>query len=350
MYDLMCGLSARGIDCDMMCATLGGRKDVIRINEHGRVLTFHAMKKVAGTMIAPSIISELRKVCNNYDIIHVHHPDPMVGLALRLSGFKGKVVLHWHSDIVKQKVGLALYWPIQKWLLKRADVVVGTTPVYLKESPHLRDVQDKTKCLPIGIEPIVDVAEDKVLELKKRYEGKKIVFSLGRLVPYKGYEYLVEAGQYVDDNCVILIGGTGPLRDELEGKIKQLGLEGKVELLGRVSDEDLPVYYHACDVYCMSSVQKTEAFGIVQIEAMSCGKPLIATKIPESGVSWVNAHGVSGLNVTPMEPKELADAIHSILNDEETYQRLSDGSKARFWETFHIDKMIDGCKKIYDSL
>lgn len=350
MYDLTCGLSAKGIDCDMMCAALDHSKEEIRINEHGRVLTFPSIMKVAGTMIAPSIISRLRRVCNDYDIIHVHHPDPMVGVALWLSGYKGKIVLHWHSDIVKQRFALRLYTPIQRWLLKRADVIVGTTPIYLKESPYLKAVQDKTRCLPIGIEPIVDVSSEKIAELRKRYEGKKIVFSLGRLVPYKGYDYLIEAGQYINEDCVILIGGTGPMREELEERIKRLGLVGKVELLGRIPDEELPVYYHACDIYCMSSVQKTEAFGIVQIEAMSCGKPLIATNIPESGVSWVNKHGVSGLNVAPMEPKELADAIQAILNNDETYQRLAEGSKERFWETFYIGKMIDGCINIYNSL
>lgn len=350
MYDLMCGLSAQGIDCDMMCAALDRHKNEVRINEHGRVLTFPTIWKVAGTMIAPSIISELRKICNDYDIIHVHHPDPMVGLALRISGFKGMVVLHWHSDIVKQKVALALYKPIQNWLLRRADVVVGTTPIYLKDSPHLKSVQHKTKCLPIGIKPIDDVTEDVITEIRNRYKGKRIVFSLGRLVPYKGFDYLIEAGQYIGDDCVILIGGTGPLRKELEERIKKLGLAGKVELLGHVSDKELPVYYHACDIYCMSSIQKTEAFGIVQIEAMSCGKPLIATNIPESGVSWVNKHGVSGVNVAPMEPKALAGAIHHILNDKETYKRLAQGSRERFKETFHIDNMIEGCKKIYESL
>lgn len=350
MYDLMCGLSNRGIDCDMMCAALDGSQEVVKVNERGRVLTFPTIRKVAGTMIAPSIISELRKICSDYDIIHVHHPDPMVGLALWLSGFKGKVVLHWHSDIVKQKLALAIYRPIQNWLLRRANVIVGTTPVYLKESPYLQNVQHKIKCLPIGIEPIVDVPEDKVSELRKKYEGKKIVFSLGRLVPYKGYDYLIEAAQYTSDDCVILIGGAGPMYNELKEKIKELGLTGKVELLGRVSNEDLPVYYHACDIYCMSSIQKTEAFGIVQIEAMSCGKPLIATNIPESGVSWVNKHGVSGLNVTPMKPREIADAIHSILSNKDTYQRLAYGSSERFKETFHIDKMIEGCQKIYECL
>lgn len=347
MYDLMGGLSARGIDCDMMCAACEGHKGDVKINEHGRVLTFKSWKKLAGTMIAPSMIRGLRKVCNEYDIIHVHHPDPMAGLALWLSGYKGKVVLHWHSDIVKQELALKFYMPLQNWLIKRADKIVGTTPVYLKESPHLKHAQDKTICVPIGIEPVVEVSDEEVQKLRAKYPGKKIVFSLGRLVPYKGYEYLIEAGRYVDDNTVILIGGTGPLREKLEKEIAEYGLQEKVKLLGRVSDEDLPIYYRACDIYCMSSVFKTEAFGIVQIEAMSCGKPLIATNIPESGVSWVNEHGTSGLNVTPMDAKALAGAITEILTNEEVYQKFSEGSKQRFKEVFTLEKMVNNALEIY---
>ena len=115
-------------------------------------------------------------------------------------------------------------------------------------------------------------AAERVAAIREKYPCKKIVFSLGRLVAYKGYEYLIEAARFLDDDYVLLIGGTGPLKAELDEKIKMLGLEGKVVLLGRVSDEDLPAYYGACELFCLSSVQKTEAFGIVQIEAMSCGK------------------------------------------------------------------------------
>lgn len=105
------------------------------MNSYARLLECHSWGKAAATMIAPSMITVLRKVCPSYDIVHVHHPDPMAALALALSGYKGKVVLHWHSDIQKQKYLLRLYRPLQDWLLRRADLIVGTSPVYLDESP-----------------------------------------------------------------------------------------------------------------------------------------------------------------------------------------------------------------------
>ena len=152
----------------------------------------------------------------------------------------------------------------------------------------------------------------------------------------------------VADFRVILIGGTGALEHELRREIEELGLQGKVSLLGRVSEEDLPAYYGACDVFCLSSVQKTEAFGIVQIEAMSCGKPVIATNIPHSGVSWVNAHGVSGLNVAPENAKALAEAIVNVTQDPLDYQRYSQGAKKRYNELFTKEHMIEKCLNIYN--
>lgn len=149
---------------------------------------------------------------------------------------------------------------------------------------------------------------------------------------------------------MILIGGTGELKDELENEIATLGVQDKVKLLGRISDEDLPAYYGACKVFCLSSIQKTEAFGIVQIEAMSCSKPLIATRIPQSGVSWVNAHGESGLNVAPENARELAEAIQTLTHDENTYRKYTENAGKRFQNLFTQKKMIDQCLKIYESL
>ena len=140
------------------------------------------------------------------------------------------------------------------------------------------------------------------------------------------------------------------MKAELDEKIKMLGLEGKVVLLGRVSDGDLPAYYGACELFCLSSVQKTEAFGIVQIEAMSCGKPIVATTIPQSGVAWVNAHGVSGLNVVPENAKELALAIQAILNDQVTYNGYSQRAAQRYHDIFTRDKMIESCVDIYERI
>lgn len=348
MYDLMVGLSERGVDCDMLCASEDNEWHEYTINSHARLMCSPSITKKAATMISPAMISRLRKICSDYDIIHVHHPDPMACLALMLSGYKGRVILHWHSDILKQKVLLRIYRPLQDWLIKRADRIVGTTPVYLAESPCLKDVQSKTVCLPIGIDPVV-YDDAKAEEIRRRYNGRKIIFSLGRLVHYKGFRFLVDAAKYLPDDYVVLIGGTGALRDELNAQIEQLGLKGKVELLGRVSDEDLPSYYGACRLFCLSSVQKTEAFAIVQIEAMSCGKPVVATRIPQSGVSWVNAHGISGLNADIEDPKGLADAILGVSADEKNYKVFASGAGNRYKEMFTKEAMIEKCMAIYEN-
>ena len=347
MYDLTMGISEMGIACDMLCAS--ETKQTIKLNEKGRVLCTPIMMKAAATTISPQMVTILRNLVAQYDVVHIHHPDPMACLALYLSGFKGKVVLHWHSDILKQRWLLKLYKPLQSWLVHRADVVVGTSPVYLAESPYLQRAQHKTKCVPIGIDPIV-ANEQAAEEIRQRYSGKKIVFSMGRLIGYKGYEYLVEAAKYLSDDFVVLIGGTGPLMDDLQNKIKQWNLPDKVKLLGFVRDEEVAAYYTACTLFCLPSIIKTEAFGIVQIEAMSCGKPVVTTKIPESGVSWVNQHGVSGLNVEPRDAQALAEAIEKVTEKAEDYKKYCEGAKRHFDEMFTKSKMIQTCLEIYKNL
>lgn len=342
------GLSEEGVECDMMCAGSDGRREteVIRLNPHGRILCHRTLIEAAKTMIAPSMVTRLRRIAKDYDIIHIHHPDPMAAMALRLSGYKGKVVLHWHSDILSQKALLRFYLPIQNWLIKRADTIVGTTPVYLAESPYLQGVQEKCRCIPIGIEPVIsDSAREQ--EIRNEYSGRRIIFSLGRLVEYKGYRYLIEAAKYLDDSFMILIGGGGPLRESLQREIDELGVGRRVKLLGKVPQEDLASYYGACELFCMSSVMKTEAFGIVQIEAMSAGRPVVATKIPESGVSWVNEDGVSGINVAPRDSKAIAKAILTITDNEATWKKFSAGAAKRFAENFTKEKMISRCLNIY---
>jgi glycosyltransferase involved in cell wall biosynthesis len=350
MYDLTLGLSERQVYCDMLCAAEEGMQPgIIRLNRYARLIGVRTWKKAAGTMIAPGMISTLRQIKDAYDIIHIHHPDPMACMALFLSGYRGKVVLHWHSDILKQKMILKFYAPLQRWLIRRADAVVGTTPVYVKESPFLRKVQDKTLSVPIGVEP---VAADKRLaeQIKARFPGRKIVFALGRLVGYKGFEYLVRAARFLEEDVMVVIGGNGPLRGSLTALADDLGVSGRVKLIGRVPDEELPAWYAACDLFCLSSVWKTEAFAIAQVEAMSYGKPVVATRIPGSGVSWVNAGGVSGLNVAPGDPESLACAVNAVLSDEELYARLAEGAARRFRAEFTRDRMIARCVEIYNRI
>ena len=358
MWNLTMGLSARGVDCDMLCASLspaetdpqdeGFRQSdgTLLFNGHGRVFVVKALAMKAATMISPAMISWLRSHRDGYDIIHVHHPDPMAALALRMSGFKGKVVLHWHSDIVSQKFLLRLYRPLQDWLVGRADVIVGTTPVYIGSSPYLKEVQQKCTYVPIGIKPIVpDPAGAKAV--RDRFPGKTILFSVGRLVPYKGYSVLIRSMKYLPGNYQLLIGGSGPLRGELEELISRENLSGRVSLEGYLSEKDLGAYYGAADIFVLSSIMKTEAFGIVQIEAMSCGKPVVATIIPGSGVSWVNKDGVSGRNVPAGDPEGMAAGIEDVMG---SYKTFSEGARSRFDEIFSEEKMINQISKIYEAL
>lgn len=350
MYDLMLGLSEAGTRCDMLCAsTEDYPAETISINPNAKLIIAPTQIKLAATMLAPAMITILRKIAKEYDIIHIHHPDPMAALALFLSGYKGKVVLHWHSDILKQKNLLKIYKPLQSWLIKRANLIVGTTPVYVQESPFLQHVQDKIDYIPIGVLPI-EADPQQVDIIRDRYQGKKLIFSLGRLVEYKGYEYLIKAAQQLDSTYHIVIGGKGPLMEPLSQLIVDLGIQDKVTLLGFVSDEQVSNYFQAADAFCLSSILKTEAFAIVQIEAMSCAKPIISAYIPGSGVTWVNQDQVSGLVVANSDSQALAEAIKLLFTDISLYDNLAKGSRQRFNQNFTRASMVDKCLQLYKNI
>ena len=346
-YTLAEGISERGIVCDMLCASAAPARDweTVELNKCGRVFVAPSRTKIAGTMIAPKMIGWLRSHRNDYDIVDIHHPDPMAALALWMSGFKGRVILHWHSDIVSQKTLLVFYKPLQNWLIRRAETIVGTTPVYVEQSPHLAHVRDKCTYIPIGIDALhPDPA--RVSGIRRRFSDRKLVLSIGRLVPYKGFSYLVDAMALLPDGYQLVLGGIGPLRESIEAQVREKGLQDRVALVGYIADEDIADWFGACDCFVLSSIMKTEAFGIVQIEAMSCGKPVVATRIPQSGVSWVNEDGVSGRNTTPGSPQEYADAIREVT---EEAARFGKQAEERFQRLFSREKMIDKTIRLYET-
>ena len=152
------------------------------------------------------------------------------------------------------------------------------------------------------------------------------------------------------EEYVLLIGGDGPLRAELEERIRELGLVDRVKLLGFIPSKLKPAYVGACDVFCLSSILKTEAYAIVLVEAMSLARPVIATKIPESGVSWVNADGESGLNVPIEDSEAMASAIRTICEDPILWEQYSRGARRRFYDVFTKDEMINNLIEIYANL
>ncbi len=349
MFSFMRGLSARRITCDMLCASDDDDVGTTTYSPYSKLIKSKTFTKRHSTMISFRMIYRLRLIAKNYDIIHIHHPDPMAALALFLSGYKGKIVLHWHSDILKQKILLNFYRPIQGWLIDRADLILGTTPIYVEESPFLQAVKPKLSYLPIGVRERV-ARDTTIAQIRNQYPGKKIIYSMGRLVEYKGFEYLIKSARYLPDEYVILIGGKGPKRGELQELVAKEGLEERVKILGFIPQEVESAYYGACDVFCLSSIMKTEAYAIVQVEAMSAGKPIVATNIEGSGVAWVNKHGVSGLNVPPKNSKAIAEAVQKICSDEETYQKFCDGAKDRFRRHFTMSQMFEDLLKFYKQV
>lgn len=351
MYDITEVLNQKGLKSDVLCSNKDYTYKEEFIN-HYNVIRTKTFGIKFSTSITPQMIFKLRKIIYEYDIIHVHLPDPMASFALLFASLKNKkIVLHWHSDIVKQKYLLKFYEPLQDWLMKRADAIIATTPKYIEESKYLQKYRNKCISIPIGIDKDrLKVNHELLNKLRKEYKGKKIVFALGRLAYYKGFKYLVDSAKDLDDDCIILIGGMGPLKFQLEDQIKTNGLDKKVKLLGRIEDNDLGAYYALCNVFCLPSIVKSEAFGVVQIEAMSFGKPIVATKIEGSGVDWVNKDSISGINVEIEDSKALAYAFKEILSFSERYEKYASDSKKRFYELFYREKMVEGIIKLYYSL
>ncbi len=348
-FDLVEELNKNNVSTDVLCFN----DEFVDVVEEKNYIIYRAINLVTAfsTPFSLSYYRILKRIHHVYDIIHIHLPNPGGAIALQSVNFKGKIVVHWHSDIIKQKILKHFYAPFQKALLKRAACIVVTSPPYLEGSDDLKPFKNKCKVIPIGINKNDFILNDDFLEiLKSRYLHKKVIFSVGRLIYYKGFNYLIEAAKYLPDDYIILIGGTGELENELAILIKEFRVESKVELLGKISFNDISSYFELCEVYCLPSCEKSEAFGVVQIEAMSFGKPLVSTNILNSGVPWINKNENTGLIVAPKNSKELALAIKRIISDPILAKEYGNNGKLKYLQEFTIEKMVASTIELYQNL
>ncbi len=297
--------------------------------------------KISSQSISLTYPNELKKIIHDFDpdTIIFHYPNPFVAtFLLPLIKNKTKLILYWHLDIIKQKYLKYLFNHQTRKLLERADLIVSTSPNYIDGSKYLSEYREKCivipNCVSIDFENINDYVINKAKEIKEHYRDKCICFTVGRHIPYKGFEYLVEAARYLDDNYAILIGGKGPLTESLKEKAKGLT---NLEFLGFISDEDLLSYYLACDIIPFSSITKNEAFGISLAEGMSFEKPAVTFTIPGSGVNFVNLNGVTGFEVPNRDCRAYADAIKELYEDKKIYREFSKNAKERVLQNFTYD-------------
>ena len=311
--------------------------------------------KVASQSLSMDYEKLLKKVLNEFkpDYVVFHYPNPFVGSILT-KYFKKKtfkLILWWHLDIVKQKFLKIFFEGQNKKLLKYADKIVATSPNYVEGSPYLSINKEKCVVIPccFNIDRMAynDSNIEASLELKKKYEGKTILFAFGRHVPYKGLTYLIQASKLLDDSYKVLIGGKGPLTEELENEAKG---DSKVEFLGKISDDDLKNYFLASDIFCFPSITRNEAFGIGLAEAMYYGKPSVTFTIPCSGVNWVSIHNETGLECENGNVKSYADAIKKLASDKALREKLGAAAKERSIEHFTYEKFKENTIQLFDSL
>ena len=298
----------------------------------------------AANTISPEFIWKLSKV--DTDILHYHMPFIFAVIAHFIARPKyKKLYITYHSDIVGYDKIMKPFWFIYKKFIEQADKIHVLSPNIIESSKIINPYKEKCVVIPQGINLEDKSDNEKVNRIKEKYKGRKILFSLGRLVKYKGFIFGIEAMKKVD-NAIYLIGGSGPLKEDFENYIKENQLENKVILLGRVNDEDLDNYYKACDIYLFPSIMQSEAFGIVQLEAMKYGKPVINTSLG-TGVNYVSIHNETGLTVEPQNAEELANAINKLLNDDNLRETFGQNAKKRVENIFEINKIKNKYIKLF---
>ena len=322
------------------------RRSVDEVIDSVPVTRLATMLKAFSTAISPGMAGRIRN--SAADLVHIHLPNPSAVQAYLMSGYRGRLVVSYHSDIVKQKMLGRMFEPLLYATLRRSAAIIATSQNYLATSPVLQDFRDRCHVIPYGI----DTAQfehfdaEAVRRIRARF-GERLVISVGRLVYYKGLEYLIRAMSEVRGTLVII--GDGPLRGKLERLASQLGIADKVIFEGVIDNAAVRSYYHAAAVFVLASVARSEAFGIVQIEAMAAGLPVINTSL-DSGVPLVSVHEQTGLTVPPEDPQALASAINRLLDDSNLRQKFGEAGVLRARREFGLDTMLQRTLDLYQKV
>ena len=348
-------LAAAGVDLVNLVAAPDAQARDTQMAPGYRLVQAPSHGMFASTAVSPALLLRAGQLHREkpFDLVHLHFPDPLSHLAALQFPRRVRRVVTWHSDVVRQKRLLALYGPFMRHFVSRADAVVAATPAHFESSTQIPASlpQARRHVIPYGLDfaaLALDVRTERLCAaLRQDAAGRPLVFALGRHVYYKGFDVLVEAMRQVDARLVL--GGDGPLRVQLEAQVAAAGLQDRIVFPGRIPEPDLRAYFHACDVFCLPSVERSEAFGLVQLEAMACGKPAVCTQL-HNGVNVVNLDGETGLAVPVRDAGALAGALNRLLLDGGLRQRLGDNARARAWGHYSLAAMARQHIDLYTRL
>lgn len=299
--------------------------------------------------ISLSFLWQLRRKSKGQDILQFHAPFPLGDLACLLSGYRGKVVLYWHSDVVKQKKLMILYRPIMEKFLKRTDAIIVGADGVINGSSYLKPYRNKCVTIPFAVNEKIEQMGKRYMEqaLPNMEKHAKFLF-VGRLVYYKGVDVLIEAFASVE-NAELTIIGCGDMEKDIKAYICEHGMSDRVHLLGKVGEDRLYREFSECDVFVLPSIAKSEAFGLVQLEAMAFGKPVINTNLP-SGVPEVSLNGITGLTVGPGNKRELGDAMRWFVEHPTERCEMGNAARERLDSNYTLDVMMNRMMELYGRL
>jgi len=282
------------------------------------------------------------------DVLHFHFPYPWGELAWLQAHADVPTVVTYHSDIVRQKTALAAYRPFLERFLDRVDLIIASSPDMIEHSPFLAPRAHKCRQVNFGlhVERFAGdaAAQARAEQLRAEHAGRKIVLFVGRLIYYKGADVLVRAMEHVDADLVMI--GRGPLEGELREMATARGISDRMSFIAPVDEPELAAWYHAADVFALPSVARSEAFGLVQIEAHAAGTPVVSTRLT-TGVPYANLDGVTGLTVPVGDDSAFAGALNRLLGDDELRGRLGRAARERALSDFTIACMVERTVAVY---
>lgn len=270
------------------------------------------------------------------DVIHYHFPWPFADVLHFMCRVRKPAVMTYHSDIVRQRRLGSFYAPLMKRMLGSMIAVVATSPTYALTSNVLTSCvsQERLKTIPLGIADYrdypIDVKAERALLDRCSVRDKPFVLALGAMRYYKGFHTLVEAALTINET--IVIAGSGPEEQSLRKLSAEKGATN-IRFIGQISDDDKICLLRNCSVFALPSHLRSEAFGMVLIEASMFGKPMVCCEIG-SGTSYVNVHGETGFVVSPGSPNQFSDALNSLLSNRQLEVQMGLAARKRYEQLF----------------
>lgn len=303
------------------------------------------LKTVWRMPLAPSFVSIFKQMSQGKDLVQLHFPFPIGELAYLLSGYEGRVYVWWHGEIVRQRAVLPLYRPLINAMLDRVDGVMVASEQQINGSEFLAPRADKCHVIPFGIdlEEWCSIEPDQFLRKHLADPDAFVLLHVGRLSSPKGLTYLLRAMPELS-GCELFLVGDGELRGELAALAESLEVLDRVHFMGLLCGDDLKRAYADCDVFVFPTIW--DSFGLVQLEAMAYGKPVVNTSLA-SAVPTVSVSGETGITVPPSNTCALVEAIGALAGDASLRKRYGLSARRRVEDRYSLSRMLGNVKDIY---